>query len=112
MPQINRCKTCANHGISDGGHLILLRFAALRALGVRSKTEEIDRYVRPRYGPALKPTLRHPAPMHARQLRAPLVRREALVKDLLRELNRQERMQSRFAHQHPRYRAAGRGTKT
>ena len=63
------------------------------ALAVRSKTDGIDSYVLARYGQALKPTLWHPAPMHARQLRALPARREALVKDLLRELNRQEKTQ-------------------
>jgi hypothetical protein len=30
MPQIKRCKKCADHGISDDGHLILLRFPPAR----------------------------------------------------------------------------------
>lgn len=55
------------------------------ALAVRSKTDGIDSYVLARYGRALKPPLWHPAPVHARQLHALLARREALVKDLLRE---------------------------
>ncbi|WP_338878794.1 IS110 family transposase [Achromobacter veterisilvae] len=63
------------------------------ALAVRSKTDGIDSYVLARYGQALKPALWHPAPLHARQLRALLARRNALSKDLLRELNRQEKTQ-------------------
>jgi transposase len=63
------------------------------ALAIRSKTDGIDSYVLARYGQALKPPLWHPSPVHARQLRALLARREALVKDLLRELNRQEKTQ-------------------
>lgn len=62
-------------------------------LAVRSKTDGIDSYVLARYGQALKPPLWHPAPVHGRQLRALLARREALIKDLLRELNRQEKTQ-------------------
>ncbi|VDL02207.1 transposase for IS1663 [Bordetella pertussis] len=46
-----------------------------------------------RYGQTLSPALWHPAPLHARQLRALLTRREALSKDLLRELNRKEKSQ-------------------
>lgn len=63
------------------------------ALAVRSKTDGIDSYVLARYGQALNPALWHPAPLHARQLRALLARRNALSKDLLRELNRQEKTQ-------------------
>jgi transposase len=63
------------------------------ALAVRSKTDGIDSYVLARYGQALKPGLWHPASLHARQLRALLARRDALAKDLQRELNRQEKTQ-------------------
>lgn len=63
------------------------------ALAVRSKTDGIDSYVLARYGQALKPGLWRPAPLHARQLRALLARRDALAKDLQRELNRQEKTQ-------------------
>lgn len=62
-----------------------------RALAVRSKTDEIDSYMLARYGQVVRPPAWQPAPLHARQLRALLARREALAKDLQRELNRQEK---------------------
>ncbi|GAB1576799.1 IS110 family transposase [Bordetella petrii] len=63
------------------------------ALAVRSKTDGIDSYVLARYGQVLRPSAWQAAPLHARQLRALLARREALVQDLQRELNRQEKAQ-------------------
>ncbi|MGE0947097.1 IS110 family transposase, partial [Bordetella pertussis] len=62
-----------------------------KALALRSKNDALDSYVLARYGQTLSPALWHPAPLHARQLRALLTRREALSKDLLRELNRKEK---------------------
>jgi len=62
-----------------------------RALAERTKTDGIDSYVLARYGQALRPPAWQPAPLHARPLRALLARREALAKDLQRELNRQEK---------------------
>ncbi|XUF28224.1 transposase [Bordetella pertussis] len=64
-----------------------------KALALRSKNDALDSYVLARYGQTLSPALWHPAPLHARQLRALLTRREALSKDLLRELNRKEKSQ-------------------
>ncbi|WP_227746492.1 IS110 family RNA-guided transposase [Bordetella bronchiseptica] len=64
-----------------------------KALAMRSKNDALDSYVLARYGQTLSPALWHPAPLHARQLRALLTRREALGKDLLRELNRKEKSQ-------------------
>ncbi|WP_042996488.1 IS110 family transposase, partial [Bordetella bronchiseptica] len=55
-----------------------------KALAMRSKNDALDSYVLARYGQTLSPALWHPAPLHARQLRALLTRREALGKDLLR----------------------------
>ncbi len=65
MPQIKRCKKCADHGISDDGRLILLRFPPLRAWVVRSQIDGIDSYVLPRYGQAFEPALWHLPPMPA-----------------------------------------------
>jgi len=64
-----------------------------KALALRGKNDALDSYVLARYGQTLSPALWHPAPLHARQLRALLTRREALGKDLLRELNRKEKSQ-------------------
>jgi len=62
-----------------------------RGLAVRTKTDSIDSLVLARYGALLKPAAWTPPSQEARALQALLSRREAIVKDLRREHNRQEK---------------------
>lgn len=63
-----------------------------RGLAVRTKTDGVDSVVLARYGALLKPKAWVPPTPEARVLQALLVRREALVQDLHRERNRQEKV--------------------
>ena len=62
-----------------------------RSLAVRTKTDGVDSFVLARYGALLKPKLWIPPAPEARVLQALLARREAIVQDLQRERNRQEK---------------------
>ena len=65
-----------------------------RALAVRSKTDAIDSLVLARFGAAMNPPGWEPPPVHVRELRALLAPVDALTKDRLRVLNRQEKQQA------------------
>ena len=62
-----------------------------RGLAVRTKTDGVDSFVLARYGALLKPSAWTPPAPEARMLQALLVRRDAIVQDLQRERNRQEK---------------------
>lgn len=62
-----------------------------RGLAVRTKTDGMDSYVLARYGDLLKPVAWTPPSPEARILQALLARRDAVVQDLQRERNRQEK---------------------
>lgn len=62
-----------------------------RGLAVRTKTDGVDSFVLARYGALLKPSAWTPPAPEARMLQALLARRDAIVQDLQRERNRQEK---------------------
>jgi transposase len=62
-----------------------------KGLAVRTKNDAMDSFVLARYGALVKPAIWTPPAPEARALQALLARREALAKDLQRELNRQEK---------------------
>ena len=62
-----------------------------RSLAVRTKTDGVDGFVLARFGSLLKPMAWQPPSPEVRTLQALLARREALVQDLRREHNRQEK---------------------
>jgi transposase len=65
-----------------------------KGLGLRTKTDAIDSWLLARFGLLQKPVAWQPPPAHVRQLRALLNRRQALLEDLQREHNRQEKAQT------------------
>lgn len=68
-----------------------------RALAVHSKTDALDSLVLARYGMAMKPARWEPPPAHVRELRALITQVEALSKDRLRTMNRQEKAEASAA---------------
>lgn len=62
-----------------------------RGLAIRTKTDGVDSFVLARYGALLKPSAWTPPAPEARMLQALLARRDAIVQDLQRERNRQEK---------------------
>ena len=65
-----------------------------RGLAVRTKTDGVDSFVLARYGVLLKPPAWIPPAPEARVLQALLARREAIMQDLQRERNRQEKSEA------------------
>jgi transposase len=65
-----------------------------QGLAVRTKTDGVDSQVLARYCAMIKPAAWLPAPPEARILKGLLARREAIMQDLLREQNRQEKAES------------------
>ena len=63
------------------------------SLGARNKTDKKDSLVIARYGYANRPALWQPEPEEIRELKALIVRLEAVCKDLQREQNRLEKSQ-------------------
>lgn len=78
-----------------GAQVSLVNPARVRAhansLGVRSKTDALDRVQLARYGAQAKPRRWQPAPAEVLELQALLRRLEAIEKDLRRERNRLEK---------------------
>lgn len=68
-----------------------------RALAMRSKTDALDSLVLARYGVAMRPAAWQPPPAHVRELRALITQLEALSKDRLRTMNRQEKIEASAA---------------
>jgi transposase len=68
-----------------------------RALAMRSKTDALDSLVLARYGVAMRPAAWQPPPVHVRELRALITQLEALSKDRVRTLNRQEKLEASSA---------------
>lgn len=64
-----------------------------RALAMRSKTDALDSVVLARYGVAMRPAAWQPPPPHVRELRALITQLEALSKDRVRTINRQEKIE-------------------
>lgn len=62
-----------------------------KAMAQRGKTDGLDSLALARFGVAMQPAAWQPPALHARQLQALLTRREAVAKDLRREMNRQEK---------------------
>lgn len=62
-----------------------------KGLGIRTKTDKVDSQILARYGALLQPPAWQPPSPQARTLQALLSRREALMQDLQRERNRQEK---------------------
>lgn len=62
-----------------------------KAMAQRGKTDGLDSLALARFGLAMQPAAWQPPALHARQLQALLTRREAVAKDLRREINRQEK---------------------
>ena len=62
-----------------------------RSLGIRTKTDGVDSLVLARYGDLLNPRPRTPPAPEIRELKAVVARLEALLQDLKRERNRQEK---------------------
>jgi len=65
-----------------------------KGLGLRTKTDAVDSWLLARFGLLQQPAPWQPPPAHVRQLRALLARRQALLEDLQREHNRQEKAQA------------------
>jgi transposase len=65
-----------------------------RSLGIRTKTDGIDSLVLARYGDLLNPRPWTPPTPEIRELKALVARREAILQDLQREHNRQEKAQA------------------
>ena len=68
-----------------------------RALAMHSKTDALDSLVLARYGMAMKPARWEPPPAHVRELRALIAQVDALSKDRLRTMNRQEKAEASAA---------------
>lgn len=84
---------------SDAGLAIsLVNPAQLRkfaqGIGVKTKTDKADAKVLARYGQTQQPETWQPPPLSVRTLKALLARRDAVADDLLREKNRQEKMEA------------------
>ena len=84
---------------SDAGLAIsLVNPAQLRkfaqGIGVKTKTDKADAKVLARYGEMQKPEVWQPPPLSVRTLKALLARRDAVADDLLREKNRQEKLEA------------------
>jgi transposase len=84
---------------SDAGLAIsLVNPAQLRkfaqGIGVKTKTDKADAKVLARYGETQKPEVWQPPPLSVRTLKALLARRDAVADDLLREKNRQEKLEA------------------
>lgn len=65
-----------------------------QGLAVRTKTDGVDSQVLARYCAMIKPAAWMPPPPEARILKGLLARREAILQDLFREQNRQEKAES------------------
>jgi transposase len=65
-----------------------------KGLGLRTKTDTVDSWLLARFGLLQQPAAWQPPPLHVRQLRALLNRRQALLEDLQREYNRREKAQA------------------
>jgi transposase len=65
-----------------------------QGLAIRTKTDGVDSQVLARYGAMIQPDPWTPPPPEARILKGLLARREAILQDLLREQNRQEKAES------------------
>lgn len=65
-----------------------------QGLAIRTKTDGVDSKVIARYCALIKPAAWTPPPPEARILKGLLARREAILQDLLREQNRQEKAKS------------------
>lgn len=63
-------------------------------VGVKTKTDKMDSQVLARFGAEQKPEPWHPPSAAARTLKALLARRDAVADDLLREKNRQEKLEA------------------
>ncbi|MFY2629275.1 IS110 family transposase, partial [Achromobacter dolens] len=68
-----------------------------RAMAMRSKTDALDSLVLARYGVAMRPGAWQPPPAHVRELRALITQLDALSKDRLRTMNRQEKIEASSA---------------
>lgn len=82
--------------LSDAGVVVSIANPAQvkefgRGLAIRTKTDVSDSVVLARYGALLKPVAWIPPSLGVRNLAALLARREAIVQDLQRERNRQEK---------------------
>lgn len=82
--------------LTDAGlRLSLINPAQLRkfaqGIGVKTKTDAADSAVLARFGAANRPKAWQPPSVSARELRALLVRRDAIAEDLQREKNRAEK---------------------
>lgn len=65
-----------------------------QGLAIRTKTDKVDSQVLARYCAMIRPARWMPPPAEARILKGLLARREAILQDLLREKNRQEKAES------------------
>lgn len=65
-----------------------------KGLAIRTKNDSVDSVVLARYGYLVKPAAWQPPPLHIRELKALLNRRQALAEDLQRERNRLEKAQA------------------
>ena len=65
-----------------------------KGLAIRTKNDGVDSAVLARYGHMVKPDAWQPPPLHVRELKALLARRQALADDLQRERNRQEKAEA------------------
>ena len=65
-----------------------------QGIGIKNKTDKMDSHVLARFGATQKPEAWQPPSPAARTLKALLARRDAVADDLLREKNRQEKLES------------------
>ena len=79
----------------SGARISIVNPAQIRhfafGLAIRNKTDDMDSFVLARYGALIQPKLWTPPSQEAQILKALLKRREAIVRDLLRENNRLEK---------------------
>jgi transposase len=64
-----------------------------KGVAVHTKNDAMDSAVLARYGALVKPARWQPPPVHVRELKALLARRQAVAQDLQRERNRMEKAQ-------------------
>ena len=65
-----------------------------QGIGIKNKTDKMDSHVLARFGATQKPEAWQPPSRSARTLKALLTRRDAVADDLLREKNRQEKLEA------------------